>query len=340
MAVCSIKCTLILNSLLNKQREDYYLMSTTNSEYKTRFRLNKNILYMLMLLPGVIWFICEMYLPLFGLILAFKQFHFYRGGFFYSLFKSKWVWFDNFTYLFSSHEAWVITRNTLGYNIVFILLGTFLSVFLAIGFSQMLNKKLSKLFQTLIFCPYFITPVVIGYLVMSFMSYEHGAVNGLLKLFNITPINWYNEQGVWPYILVIVDMWWTIGYSSIIYLAAILGIGQQLYEAAEIEGASKWQQIRFITIPSIKPMIIVMVLIAIGGIFQGNFGLFYFAPMKSGSLFPVTQVINTYTFRALMFTSNVGMTSAACLYQSVMGLILVFVFNGSLRKFDPENAQF
>jgi len=315
-------------------------MSTTNSEFKTRLSLNKNVLYFLMLLPALIWFMLLSYLPMLGLVLAFKQFHFYRGGFFHSLYKSKWVGFENFTYLFSSNEAWIITRNTLGYNILFIIIGTALSVLLAIGFSRMLNKKLTKLLQTLIFCPYFITWVVIGYIVMSFLSYEHGTVNGILKFFNMTPVNWYSDRGIWPYVLVTVNVWQTIGYTSVIYLASILGISQQLYEAAEIEGASKWQQVKFITIPGIKPIIIVMVMISVGQIFQGNFGLFWFAPMESGALLPVTQVINTYTYRALMYTSNVGMSSAACLYQSVMGFILVLIFNRTLQKVDPENAMF
>ena len=315
-------------------------MSTSKSAYSSRFKLNKTVLYCLMILPGAIWFFCMCYMPMFGLLLAFKRFHFSRGGFFTSFFNSEWIGFENFKYLFQSNEAWVITRNTVGYNILFIIFGTILSIALAIGFNELLNKRFAKVLQTLVFAPYFVTWVVIGYIVMSFLSFDHGLVNGMLKWFGVAPIQWYQIPSIWIPVIVLAQLWYIVGYTSIIYLAAIVGISRQLYEAAEIEGASKWQQIRYITIPGIKPIIIVMVLIAVGQIFVGNFGLFWFAPMQSGAVLSTTNVINTYMYRALMYSGNIGMSTATCLYQSVMGFILILVFNGLLRKYDKENAMF
>jgi len=317
-------------------------MSTNkfDSEYSSRFRINKSVMYGLMVLPGVIWFFLMTYVPMAGLLLAFKRFHASTGGFFQSFWESPWVGFKNFEYLFSSNAAWIITRNTLGYGLAFIVLGTVLSIAIAIGFNELLNKKFAKILQTLVFAPYFVTWVVIGYIIWSFLSFEYGSVNGILKWFGVAPIHWYQLPDVWIFVMILADLWWIVGYTSIIYLAAVVGISRQLYEAAEIEGASKWQQIRYITIPGIKPIIVVMVLVGLGQIFVGNFGLFWFGPRNSGAILSTTNVIPTYMYRMLMTTENIGMSTATCFYQSIVGLIFVLVFNGMMRKFDNENAMF
>ncbi|MCP4180709.1 MAG: sugar ABC transporter permease [bacterium] len=307
---------------------------------KKSFKPSKNVLFLIMVFPALIWFILIAYLPMFGLVLAFKRFHFYRGGFFESLLHSQWVGLENFYFLFTSHAAYIITRNTLLYNLSFIILTTVCSIAIAICLSELLNKRLAKFYQTFMFLPYFLSTIVVGYVLLSFLSVDKGSINHALMFFGMHPINWYSHPGYWPAILIIITLWKNIGYTSIFYLAAILAIGRHFYEAAELDGASKWQQIWNITIPHIKPIIIILVLIAIGNIFKADFGTFYWYPMNSGALFPATNVIDTYVFRGLMDSGNVGMTTAAGLYQSVMGLILIVSLNKLVKKFDSENAMF
>jgi putative aldouronate transport system permease protein len=307
---------------------------------KKSFRPSKNLLFFAMVLPGLIWFALLCYLPMFGLVLAFKRFHFYRGGFFESLIHSQWVGLQNFYFLFSSHAAYIITRNTLLYNLAFIVLGTICAIAIAIALSELLNKKLAKVYQTLMFLPYFLSIIVVGYVLLSFLSVDKGSINHALMFFGFQPVNWYSNPGYWPYILVITNLWKNIGYTSIFYLAGVLAINKQFYEAADLDGASKWQQIWHITLPHLKPLIIVLVLVGIGQIFRADFGTFYWLPLNSGALFPTTNVIDTYVFRGLMDSGNVGMTAATGLYQSIMGLVLIVTVNKMIKKFDSENAMF
>ncbi|MGE6574382.1 ABC transporter permease [Paenibacillus xylanexedens] len=302
--------------------------------------LIRNRVMLFMVLPGAIWFFFFSYLPLVGTVAAFKQYRFSREGFWASLIKSEWVGWDNFKFLFSTSDAWLITRNTLFYNIAIIFLGLVFSVALAILLSELVNKRLAKLYQTGMFLPYFLSWVIVGYFAFSFLSMDRGMLNQITGWFGMEPIQWYSEAKYWPYILVFVALWKTIGYSSVVYLASILGIDKSLYEAAMIDGASKWQQIRNITIPLLSPIITIMTLLAVGRIFYADFGLFYQVPRDSGTLYSVTNVIDTYVYRGLKTSGEIGMSTAAGLYQSVVGFVLVIISNYVVRKVDKDSSLF
>lgn len=302
--------------------------------------LIRNRVMLLMVLPGAIWFFFFSYLPLVGTVAAFKEYRFSREGFWASLMKSEWVGWDNFKFLFSTSDAWLITRNTLFYNIAIIFLGLVFAVALAILLSELVNKRLAKLYQTGMFLPYFLSWVIVGYFAFSFLSMDRGMLNQIIGWFGMEPIQWYSEAKYWPYILVFVALWKTIGYSSVVYLASILGIDKSLYEAAMIDGASKWQQICNITIPLLSPIITIMTLLAVGRIFYADFGLFYQVPRDSGTLYSVTNVIDTYVYRGLKTSGEIGMSTAAGLYQSVVGFVLVIISNYVVRKVDKDSSLF
>lgn len=290
-------------------------------------------------LPGAIWFLIFAYLPMIGVVIAFKQWRI-EGGFIESLIKSPWVGLANFKFLFQSSDAWLITRNTILYNFTFIILGIIIPVTLAILLRELFNKKLSKFYQTAMFLPYFLSWVVVSYCLYTFLSPTQGFVNNILASMGKDTVSWYTESKFWPYIIVFMSQWKSIGYGTVIYLASICGIDKSYYEAAMIDGATKWQQIKNITLPLLKPVLIIMFIISIGGMFKSDFGLFYQLPKDSGALYPVTNVIDTYVYRALMNLGNIGMSTAAGLYQSFVGLILVLITNGIVRKVDNENAFF
>lgn len=295
---------------------------------------------LLMVLPGALWFLFFSYLPMLGTVIAFKEYRFDRDGFWASIVNSKWVGWQNFKFLFSTNDAFIITRNTLLYNIVFIFLGLVFSVLLAVILSEITNKRLSKIYQTGMFLPYFLSWVIVGYFTFSFLSSDRGLLNGLFNSLGIPPVQWYSESKYWPLILVLVYLWKAVGYNSVVYLASIMGIDRSLYEAAMIDGASKIQQIRAITLPLLKPIITIMTLLAIGKIFYADFGLFYQVPRNSGTLYGVTNVIDTYVYRGLKTTGEIGMSAAAGLYQSVVGFTLVMASNYIVRKYDKDNALF
>ncbi|PWX46556.1 sugar ABC transporter permease, partial [Clostridium perfringens] len=275
----------------------------------------------------------------FGVIVAFKRWRIH-GGFFESLMNSKWVGFDNFKFLFQSSDAWLITKNTVLYNIVFIILGIVLPVTLAILLNELLNKKLAKFYQSSMFLPYFLSWVVVSYCLYAFLSPEKGYVNGILQSMGGKGISWYTEPKYWPFIIIFMSQWKAVGYGTVVYLASICGIDKSYYEAAMIDGASKFQQIKYITVPLLKPVMIIMFITSIGGMFRGDLGLFYQLPKDSGALYPVTNVIDTYVYRGLMNLGDIGMSSAASLYQSFVGLILIVTSNAIVRKVDEENAFF
>ncbi|AWB43088.1 sugar ABC transporter permease [Paenibacillus sp. CAA11] len=302
--------------------------------------LFKNKVMLFMVLPGAVWFFFFSYLPLVGTIAAFKQYRFSRDGFWASLMDSKFVGWDNFKFLFSTDDAYVITRNTLLYNIAFIGLGLVLSVLMAIVLSELVNKKMAKIYQTGMFLPYFLSWVIVGYFAFSFLSMDRGLLNQVLGWFGVENIQWYSETKYWPYILILVNLWKAIGYNSVVYLASIMGIDRSLYEAAMIDGANKWQQIRRITIPMLSPIIIIMTLLAVGKIFYADFGLFYQVPRDSGTLYSVTNVIDTYVYRGLKTTGEIGMSTAAGLYQSIVGFVLVMISNFIVRRVDKDSALF
>lgn len=290
----------------------------------------------LMMLPGLAYLLINNYLPMFGLVIAFKDINFAKG-----IWGSDWVGFQNFQFLFQTSDAYIITRNTILYNAAFIVIGLVVAVAFAILLNEIKSKFASRLYQSLIILPFLISMVLVSYLVFSMLSMESGFMNKtLLPLLGIDPISWYNEPKYWPVILTLVHTWKGAGYACIIYLAAIIGIDTEYYEAATLDGASKWHQIRLITIPLITPVIIMLTLLQIGRIFYSDFGLFYQVPMNAGALFDTTNVIDTYVFRGLLQLGNIGMSSAAGFYQSLVGFVLVIVSNYVVRKINKENALF
>lgn len=289
----------------------------------------------LMALPGLAYLFINNYMPLPGLVLAFKKFNARKG-----IFGSDWVGFNNFKYLFTTQDAWIITRNTILYNITFIIINTVCAIAVAIILAEM-TSKIKKFYQSAILLPFLVSAVIVSYLVFAFLSTENGFVNNsILKPLGIEGISWYTEKKYWPFILVFVNTWKTIGYSCIIYLSTIIGFDRSYYEASSIDGASKWQQIRLITIPLLKSTIIMLTLMAIGRIFYSDFGLFYQVPQNSGELYSVTNTIDTYVYRGLIQLGDITMSSAAGLYQSLVGFILVLSANLVVRKLDKENALF
>ncbi|MFE0558727.1 MULTISPECIES: ABC transporter permease [Paenibacillus] len=300
----------------------------------------RNRFMLLMILPGTIWFLIFAYLPMFGTVLAFKDFRISPDGFFASVFNSEWVGFKNFEYLFTTNDAYIITRNTILYNLAFIILGLVFAVGFAIMLSELVNKRTAKVYQTGMFLPHFLSWVIISYFAFTFLSVDKGTLNQIITYFGGDPVSWYSEAKYWPFILVFVGIWKGVGYNSVIYLAAITGIDKSYYEAAVIDGATKWKQVRYITIPLLKPLMIILTILAIGGIFRSDFGLFYQLPKDSGALYPVTNVIDTFVYRGLINMGDIGMSTAAGLYQSLVGLILILVANYIVRKIEKDHAIF
>lgn len=299
------------------------------------YSLIQNKALLLMLLPGFIVFFINCYLPMFGIIIAFKKIDFSLG-----ILKSPFVGFQNFRYLFATTDAWRITRNTLLYNLVFIFCDVFFAVSIAILMREIWQPMASKLYQTLMILPNFLSMVVVAYLVYGFLNPQYGFLNNVLRNVGIDPISWYNEKKYWPYILPLVHWWKVLGYKSVVYLASIAGIDKEMYEAAIIDGASKFQQAWYITIPQLSSTVIIMLLLALGGIFRADFGLFYQVTMNSAMLYEVTDVVDTYVYRALITMNNIGMSSAASVYQSIVGAITVVVANLFVRKIDKTQALF
>ena len=291
---------------------------------------------MLIALPGLIYLLINNYIPMFGIFLAFKSYNFSKG-----IFKSPWCGFDNFKFLFKTKDALIMTRNTILYNLAFIVIGTALGILVAILLTEIVSSVWAKFYQAALLLPYLLSWVVISYMVFAFLNSDSGFINNtILKAFGMSPVSWYTKSEVWPILLVVVFLWQTVGHTSIIYMASIAGIDKGIYEAAKIDGAGKIKQIFCITLPLLKPTVIIMVLMAIGKIFFSDFGLFYQVPMNSGALYGVTQTIDTFVYRGLMELNDVGMSSAAGLFQSCVGFILVVNANALVRKIDPDNALF
>lgn len=297
---------------------------------------SRTLIYLSFLLPGTIYLIINTYIPIFGMFIAFKNIDYSKG-----IFKSDWVGFKNFEFLFRTKDAFTITRNTLLYNLTFIVLGTTAAVLVAILLCELGENFLARAFQSSLILPNLLSWVIVAYIVYAFLNTDVGFLNkSVLSLMGIQPVNWYSEPKYWPFILVLVNLWKNVGYQSIVYMASIFGIDQSIYEAAKLDGVTKWQEIRYITLPMIKPTIVIMTLMSIGRIFYSDFGLFYQVPMHSGALFPVTQTINTYVYNGLMELNDISMASAAGCYQSVVGFVLVVLANLLVRKIDPDNALF
>lgn len=299
-------------------------------------RMKKYIPFYMMMIPALVYLFINNYMPMSGLVLAFKKYN-VRDG----IYRSPWVGLENFKYLFTTKDAWVITRNTILYNLIFIVLGTVCAIAIAVILNDIVSKRVKKTYQTIILLPYMISMVVVAYLVNAFLASDTGFINNyIMEPLGLEPISFYAETKYWPFILVFLNLWKGVGYSCIMYLANLGGIDPGYYEAASLDGATRWQKFTKITLPCLKPTIITLTILAIGKIFYSDFGLFYQVPMQSGSLFNVTQTIDTYVFYGLMKNGNIGMSAAAGFYQSLVGFALVLLTNAIVNKISKENAMF
>lgn len=295
----------------------------------------------LMMIPGLMYLFINNYIPMMGIIISLKKINYSLGkNIFEVIVKSTTVGLDNFEYLFKTKDAWTITRNTLGYNSLFIMLGTTFAITVAILLNEISFKGMKNIYQTVILLPFLVSIVVVSYLVYALLSTDLGYFNNIREMMGLKPIAWYSETKYWPFILVIVHIWKGFGYSSIIYYATLVGIDRSYYEAAVVDGANRWQQITSITLPLLKPTIITLTLLSIGRIFYSDFGLFFQVPMDSGPLYSVTNTIDTYVYRGLLQLGNVGMASAAGVYQSVVGFLMVLLANFTVSKLSKDNALF
>lgn len=300
----------------------------------------KDFPYYIMLLPGIIVLILNNYIPMVGVLIPFKE-YVNHGSFFQSIAQSKFIGLTNFQYLVQNPDALNATKLTILYNLLFIALDLIVPVTLAIAMSEMWSKRLGNTYQTLMFLPYFISWVVVSYVVFSFFVDQQGFVNStILRAFGISSIDFYSNPAPWPFIITFFHLWKYTGYNLIVYIAALSGISGEYYEAAALDGATKWQQIRYITLPMLKTTMVILTLLAVGRIFNGDFDLFYNVPNNMGALFPTTQVLDVYVYDVLKNMFDVGMSSAAGLYQSVVGCVVVIIANLCVRKVDPDSSLF
>ena len=296
---------------------------------------NSRIL-LLMCLPAIIFFIVFNYCPLPGIRIAFTNYNFRDG-----IFGSPFVGLDNFEFLISSGELWMLTRNTILYNLVFIVVGNIFQIVIALMLNEIRCKMFKKVSQTLMFLPYFISAVLIGAIAFNILNFDTGALNALLRETGGDPIQIYSKAGLWPFIIIFCNMWQQTGYGSVVYFAAICGIDASMVEAAEVDGATSWQRIRYIILPSLKGTFIILLLFALSGIMKGNFGLFWNLTGGANSqLFPTTDIIETFVYRTMTTQNNFATSSAVGLYQSIFGFILVMFSNWVVKRIDPDYALF
>lgn len=285
--------------------------------------------------PALILFLIFSYLPIPGVYAAFMRLRFDTP-----FFLNQFVGFKNFSFLFASADAWRITRNTLGLNFAFIVFGISIAILFALLLHEILSKRAVKAYQTVMFFPYFLSWVVVSYVLYVFLSENYGLINSILQFFGLAKVKWYITPGYWPGILIFMNVWKYVGYNCVIFYGGIMGIDPEYYDAAAVDGATKKQMMTRITLPLLTPLIVMLTLLAVGRIFYADFGMFYFLPKNMGMLYPTTDVIDTYVFRSLMATGNLGLAAAAGLYQSICGLLLVLASNFVVKKINPENAIF
>ncbi|MBP3199516.1 MAG: sugar ABC transporter permease [Butyrivibrio sp.] len=312
-----------MNTLAKKQNEMSFLK-----------KVRKNRSLLLMLLPAVIFVVLFSYIPMAGIVIAFKKYNYQAG-----IFGSSWVGFDNFQYMILSNKLWTLTRNTLLYNIVFITVGLVTEVGFAIILNEITRKTFKKVSQTMMFLPHFISWVVVATIVLNIFG-DHGVLNNILNSLGFESFNIYSKAEEWPFIMVLMKVWKSTGYGSVVYLAAIVGISPEIHEAAKIDGANIWQRIFSITLPCLKPTIITMVLLSIGGIFRGDFGMFYQLVGSNQILLQTSDILDTYIYRSMISTSNLGMSAAAGLYQSILCFVTINLVNFTIRKIDPDYALY
>ena len=303
---------------------------------KRMARLWRHRSLLLMCAPAIVFFLIFAYLPMPGLYLAFIHFNYADG-----IFRSPFVGWDNFRFLVMTGDLWKLTFNTVAYNLAFIVLGNLLQVLVAVLLNEIRRKWFKKVTQTIMFLPFFISPVLIGLLAYNILSYDYGLLNQWIQSFGGEPVQTYSNPYVWPYIIVFTFLWQMTGYGSIIYFAAIMGLDSEIVEAAEIDGANALQRIRYIILPWLKPTFIILLLFSLGGVLKGNFGLFYnLVGANNTALYSTTDIIETYVFRSLMVHFNFSMGSAVSLYQSVFGFAIVVTANWLVKKISPENSLF
>ena len=312
------------------------LESQRFSKYK------KTLVLLTMVAPAAIWLLLLRYLPMGGIILAFKDYKVNprNPSFISNLINSKWVGIDNFKFLFKTDAAWLMIRNTLAYNVVFIILGVVIPVAFAIMMNEFTKQYVKKAYQTMMFFPYFLSWVVVSYFLNAFLDAQDGMLPAAQKAAGEAVTSWYTTPGPWPYILVFANLWKNVGYSTVLYLAAITGIDASQYEAAAMDGATKWQQVMYVTLPHLRTMIAILFIMNVGKIFASDFGLFYNVPMQNGALFSVTQTIDKYVYRAYIATGDPGMSSAAGLLQNVLGFVCIMTANSIVKKIDADSAMF
>ena len=296
--------------------------------------LNRHKALLLISLPALIFVFVFSYLPMFGVVIAFKDFNYAKG-----IWGSDWIGLKNFEFFFTSQDAFRVTRNTILLNAAFIVIGLLASLVVGLLLAE-LGRRAVRFFQTILFFPYFLSWVVVGYLAYILLNPTYGTVNKLLEWINVEPVDWYSDPKYWPVILILTYLWKNVGYTAIIFYTGLMSIDQSYYEAASIDGASRFQQMLRVSLPLLVPMVLLLFMLNVGKIFYSDFGLFYFVPRDVGTLYPVTDVIDTYVYRSLRVVGDLGMASAAGLYQSVVGLALVLVTNGLVKKFKRESAMF
>lgn len=312
-------------------------MKNTDIATKTSFlkKVKKNKALLGMLSPAMLYVIIFSYIPMFGIVLAFKHYNYQDG-----ILNSPWVGLENFRFLIISDKLWTLTRNTVLYNIAFIVLGIVFEVLFAIFLSEITNKTFKKFSQGLMFLPYFISWVVVSLIMITVFGYENGVVNNVIGHFGIDKIDIYSATKQWPIVMVLLRLWKQTGYGSVIYLASITSISQELFEAADIDGANIWQKVRYITLPSLRPTIMTMFLLALGNVLRGDFGMFYQVIKNNQLLLQTSDIIDTFVYRSLMTSPNLGMSAAAGLYQSVMCFIFISLVNYIIKKMNPDYALF
>ena len=301
-------------------------------------KVKRSRILLLMCLPAILFFLAFSYAPLPGIWVAFVKYN-YRDG----IFGSKFVGLQNFEFLAQSGKLLTLTRNTILYNLAFIILGNVIAVFIAILLNEIQSKWFKKVSQTMMFLPYFISQVLVGVLVYNLLNYDFGFVNGIIRALGGSEdqlLNPYGNPNVWPVLMVLIHLWQKTGYNSVVYFAAICGIDSEIIEAAKVDGANGFQKIRYIILPSLKPTIVILLLFALGGIVKGDFGLFYNIVGTNSLLYPTTDIIETYVYRATMTDFNFSYASAVGLYQSIIGFIMVMVVNGVVKKIEPDYSLF
>lgn len=321
------------HNLLNDVYEVNDMKKSKSAKFISEIKKNKVLL--LMLLPAFLYFFIFCYIPMGGAVLAFKNYNFRDG-----IFGSPFIGFDNFKYFFISGQAFEVTRNTILYNLGFITVNTILQMGMAILISEASRKYFKKITQTAMFLPYFISWVVVGVIAYNLLNVENGTINSLLVKLGFNKINFYATTYVWPIILIFASAWKSVGYGTVLYLAAIMGIDSEIYEAAKIDGANVFQRVFKVTVPCLVPTMIILTLLAIGNIFRGDFQMFYQLVGNNGPLFKVTDVIDTFTFRSLIQAGEVGMSAAAGLYQSVFCFITIMITNYLVKRYDSDNSLF